>query len=309
VVAFREFHIATVQNLAEALQARGLSPSAASQGRIFVDGQRITNTTIVLQPGVCIRVGEADSAQSYDGLDLVLHESKEVLVANKPAGLSTIPDTRGTEASLLGLLERRHGKLHASSRLDREVSGVIVFARTEAAAFALTQARETSRYQRLYLALAQGMAAQESYVWDAEIGRAKNKNLRVINGKEKVSALSHARTLARIALPDPVAAFALEPQTGRTHQLRLHASHAGLPLLGDTAYGGPKQLTLARGKVVPIPRIMLHAFRVSTPFGVFESPVPTDFRGLWDLLAASSPEVQAVLWENPWNASTVLKVR
>jgi 23S rRNA-/tRNA-specific pseudouridylate synthase len=314
LVAFREFHITRVQNLAEALHAHGLSLSAVAQGRIFVDGVRTSLASTVLQPGACVRVGEVVQGHDYQGIDLMLHESVDVLVANKPAGLSSIPDTRGTEASLLGLLERTHGKLHASSRLDREVSGVLVFARTEAAALALTQARETSQYRRLYLALAHGNAVQDSFVWDADIGRAKNKNLRAINGHEKAQALSYARTLARIALPYPVAALtalALEPQTGRTHQLRLHASHAGLPLLGDTAYGGPKQLTLARGKVVPISRIMLHAFRVTTPFGVFESPVPTDFRDLWSMLGASAttPEAQAVLWENPWNASILPKFR
>ena len=74
-----------------------------------------------------------------------------------------------------------------------------------------------------------------------------------------------ARTGASsLALPD-YALLAVEPQTGRTHQIRVHASHAGAPLLGDRDYGGAARVTLAGGRTVALARIALHAARVSVP--------------------------------------------
>ena len=86
---------------------------------------------------------------------------------------------------------------------------------------------------------------------------------------------------AVVALAPPYALLALSPVTGRTHQIRVHASHAGAPLLGDRAYGGPARATLPSGRVLAFDRIALHAARVTLDGTVIESPVPEKLRALW----------------------------
>jgi 23S rRNA-/tRNA-specific pseudouridylate synthase len=88
---------------------------------------------------------------------------------------------------------------------------------------------------------------------------------------------------------DGAAVLALAPVTGRTHQIRVHASNAGVPLVGDVAYGGAARLTLASGRVIAPGRVALHAARVVVPDErgepmVFAAPVPTELVELWSSL-------------------------
>jgi 23S rRNA-/tRNA-specific pseudouridylate synthase len=81
--------------------------------------------------------------------------------------------------------------------------------------------------------------------------------------------------------------LALEPVTGRTHQLRVHAAHANLPLLGDRSYGGPMRETMSDGRVLRFDRIALHAARVALRGDeslILSAPVPVRLRAWWDAL-------------------------
>ncbi|HEX4447825.1 MAG TPA: RluA family pseudouridine synthase, partial [Polyangiaceae bacterium] len=85
--------------------------------------------------------------------------------------------------------------------------------------------------------------------------------------------------------------------TGRTHQIRVHASHAGSPLMGDRDYGGPARVTLATGRVLELRRVALHAARVVVPGEdgaplVARSPVPAELQALWSALGGD-----AAAWE------------
>jgi 23S rRNA pseudouridine1911/1915/1917 synthase len=91
-----------------------------------------------------------------------------------------------------------------------------------------------------------------------------------------------------IARQQRAALVAVEPRTGRTHQIRVHAAHAGAPLWGDATYGGPVRFTSARGVVQVIARIALHALWVEVPYDgtVFRvsAPVPDELVALWGAL-------------------------
>jgi 23S rRNA-/tRNA-specific pseudouridylate synthase len=285
VPAFRELTATHRASLASLLTARFKDASALADGRVFVDGKRV-HADIMLAPGQCVRVGGKVAAAETP---IVLFENAELVVIDKASGLSTIPDTRGETASALGALEARYGKLHATSRLDREVSGVVIFARTEQSATRLREARDQGAYKRQYVALSHpatsatlanaSLGAQ--HVWNAPIGRAANPHLRQIQGKDAVPAETHAFAIAQTSA---AMLWRMHPETGRTHQLRLHASHAGCPLLGDAAYGGKRSIAGGDGRVLSISRIMLHAARVTIPHGTYEAPVPEAMRRLWSEL-------------------------
>lgn len=225
----------------------------------------------------------------------VIHRDEDLLVLYKPPGIATTSeDGRNCLTEIAHSLDPRAPRLHPSSRLDKEVSGLVTFARTTEAIQALLYARKRHQYERTYIALAQGVPADASGSWDASIGiDPKDKRKRVAHDSgsaAKSVGLREAHTdyAVRCTLPEPnVTLLELHPRTGRTHQLRVHASHARLPLLGDVHYGGPKRLTLADGRVVSCHRVMLHCLRVSFPAMrskekfVFSTKVPSDMAGVF----------------------------
>ncbi|MBV9946785.1 MAG: hypothetical protein JOZ69_08060 [Myxococcales bacterium] len=98
---------------------------------------------------------------------------------------------------------------------------------------------------------------------------------------------------ARVA--SGAALLGVAPVTGRTHQIRVHASHAGAPLFGDRAYGGPTRATLPNGRTLELGRVALHAARVSVPGAspdrpLFEAcaPIPRELADLWSALGGDS---------------------
>ncbi len=222
----------------------------------------------------------------------ILLDEGGLVAADKPAEMVTIPDHAGASSSLLAAVARALGAtpetLHPTSRLDRGVSGVVVFARTPEAAARLSAARERGAYSRRYVAIAASAPASTAEPWNAPIGRARDPRHRMAFGRDPAEALTRYAVAARAPSCD-WALLALEPVTGRTHQLRVHASHAGAPLLGDRTYGGPTRVTSPSGRVMALDRIALHAARVRIP-GVpghadieIAAPVPASLVDLWTL--------------------------
>ncbi len=117
--------------------------------------------------------------------------------------------------------------------------------------------------------------------WTATIGRAKSPLLRAVDGPEAKEATTHWRAVGEAS---GTRMLSVEPITGRTHQIRVHASDAGAPLLGDRDYGGQTRLTLANGRTVAPARIALHAARVEVDGLVAIAPIPPELAALWSAL-------------------------
>jgi 23S rRNA-/tRNA-specific pseudouridylate synthase len=155
----------------------------------------------------------------------------------------------------------------------------------------LKRAREEGTYARRYVAIASRAPIPDRGAWDAPIGRAKNPRHRAVGGRDA----TNAQTLfATIATTKAGALLAVSPITGRTHQIRVHVSHAGAPLLGDRAYEGPARVTLPNGRVLEVRRIALHAARVAVPNAsgegllTVEAPVPPELCDLWTALGGDT---------------------
>jgi 23S rRNA pseudouridine1911/1915/1917 synthase len=260
---------------------------AVAAGRVFVDGRRANDAGAALQPGALVELyarreaaGEVEILATHGGLVFV----------SKPAGVATEPDHAGIDDSLVARSERllgaQRGELHALSRLDVGVSGVVTLARDAAARALVEELRVRGRFERRYLALAGATPAPEAGTWSAAIAKQRDGRRSAAGAGGKAAATRY-RTIAH-ASPGGVpraTLLALSPVTGRTHQLRVHAAAAGAALLGDRSYGGPSRARLAGGKVVPIARPALHALWVELGLAGgslrVEAPVPEDFAELW----------------------------
>jgi len=270
----------------EILQRAGAPEGAIGRGAVFVGRRRVADGAEPVTVGDEVIFSDgAGTGAGGEAVRVLAHEDGMVVV-DKPAGIPTIADQSGAAHSLHDRLARTLGvppaRLHPTSRLDRDVSGVVIFTESKEAADRLVRAREEGAYARRYVALS-SPPPDPFGTWDAPIGRAKDPKKRSAFGAEAVTARSR---FAVVATSGAVALLVLEPETGRTHQLRVHASHAGAPLLGDVAYGGGRRLTLGSGRVVALGRIALHAARVAVPgangsLRVYASAIPAELASLW----------------------------
>ncbi|MBL8765466.1 MAG: insulinase family protein, partial [Phycisphaerae bacterium] len=153
-----------------------------------------------------------------------------------------------------------------------------------AAATALRLAREQGAYQRLYVALGVGALAVEHARWEWSLAPDRAPRVHKAVPKGQKSALPAASRVAVAATHGAYLALALAPETGRTHQLRVHAAAAGVPLVGDRIYGGPGRITTSTGAVRVPGRIALHCARVDIglPGGHVSasSPIPPELAEL-----------------------------
>ncbi len=239
----------------------------------------------------------------------VLSRDEHLLVVDKPPGLATTsPDGGDCLAARVRALDPHAEKCHPSSRLDAEVSGVVVFARTSRAIQGLLAAREQGRYARRYVALAPtpapastlASADDATWSWSIALDPRDPRKRRALDagaaGERAQEAQTHAHVLAR---SDAGLSLRLEPVTGRTHQLRVHAARAGIPLLGDVSYGGARRLVTRDGSVIACPRVALHCLVVVLPgpdgeLVAFRSELPPDLASMLESLGLPDIDTAAI---------------
>jgi 23S rRNA-/tRNA-specific pseudouridylate synthase len=217
----------------------------------------------------------------------IVHRDAHLLVLSKPPFLSTTsPDGGDCLVARAEALDPDAPRLHPTSRLDREVTGLVTFARTKRAIDALLEARRRGAYRRLYVALAAATPEPREGLWSWPIARhPRDKRLRAAGPGRDAQA---AETAYRVAGESAASVLLhLYPHTGRTHQLRVHAAAAGAPLLGDTDYGGARRLVLDDGRVRTAERVMLHCACLELPHPAtgaplrLEAPVPDELARLF----------------------------
>jgi 23S rRNA pseudouridine1911/1915/1917 synthase len=271
----------------------GADARAVAEGRVFLGRRRVRRDTEPVRPGDVVEVAPPLSRAGTPPL-LILQQTEDLVAVEKPAGIPTIADHGGSAHALASLLAGTLGvdpaSLHATSRLDREVSGVVVFALTRQARARLADARTRGAYERRYVAIATRAPQPPAGVWSEPIGRAADARHRMVGGRDPAPARTYYATCGSV--PEGQALLAVAPATGRTHQIRVHAAHAAAALLGDRVYGGPARMVLGNGQVVEPRRIALHAYRVAVPSRegtlVAVSPVPKDLEDLWSALGGDA---------------------
>ncbi len=199
----------------------------------------------------------------------VLYEDDNVLAVDKPEGLAAIPE-RFEPRCVLSLLEGERGaRLFVVHRLDKAVSGVLLFAKNETAHRDLNKQFEQRTIDKRYAAIVHGIPPPEGEI-DAPIRMFGSGRMGVdARGKPSLTRYVIRRSGDRYAL------LAVSPHTGRRHQIRVHLYHIGHPIVGDTVYGD-------RTIQQTYPRLMLHAVSITYLDGKGEhraivSPVPSSF--------------------------------
>ncbi len=235
-----------------------------------------------------------------DPRDWVLHCDELLLAVNKPAGLPTLPDGyRGDAPSLIALLQQVFGRLWVVHRLDKETSGVLLFARTAEAHRTLNAQFAAHQTAKIYHALVVGRPTWDEHTIDLPLRPDGDRRHRtVVDVARGKPSVTRCRVLMRFAAYSLVEA---RPLTGRPHQIRAHLAAEGLPIVGDLLYAGQGgRLQGEAGAVLrrlltddaPLARLGLHARALtivhpasSAPL-TLEAPCPADFNVALARLAA-----------------------
>ena len=272
--------------------SRRAARDAVRAGRVDVDGAAVDEPGRELTADARVELHPNRPLQRRVRTRLsVLYEDKDVIVVDKPAGLLTVP-TEDREkdtlwARVLHYLQHRYGGRPYAGivhRLDKDTSGALVFARHRDALHALQDRFRTHAIDREYVALVAG-APKDTGTFDADLVREPGLRRSVAGrGETGRRAVTRYRTLERF----PGAALvAIRPETGRTHQIRVHFSAGGHPVLGDRVYG------TEGGAAAQAPRQMLHARALGFPHPrtgepvSAASPLPDDFERVLAALRAA----------------------
>ncbi len=265
---------------------RGLARRLIDIGGVHLAGRRVRRCSSAVAAG--------DSVEVFvDNLPLepivleparILYRDQDLIVLDKPPGMATQPTPARYQGTLYAELQTllsgsgRKGQrpsIGMVQRLDRDTSGVMVFSIHQRAHKKMTDAFRDHDIDKIYWALVAGRPQADAGIFRSQLARRRSTNLMVSverGGKPAETRYRLLQAMAQVSLVE------IQLITGRSHQIRVHFSEAGLPLLGDGAYGGAR---IVDG--VEVPRQMLHARKLSFSHPVtgkkmtFTAPLPKDF--------------------------------
>ena len=211
--------------------------------------------------------------------ELIIFENDDFIALNKPSGLLSIPDREGKEISLKNMLQEKYERIMTVHRLDKDTSGLIVFAKNEATHRHLSIQFEERKTKKIYVGLVLGSPAEKT--GSINLPLAENmvqRGVMIVNRRGKES-LTDYEVLDDFGI---YSWMQFEIHTGRTHQIRVHMKEIGHPIVCDALYGDgkpvllsslkKKKFKLAKDVLEERPlmaRLALHAFQLSfvTPTG------------------------------------------
>ncbi len=261
------------------------------EGRVMVDGQVVTKTGFALEGQGTVTVDVPpvrETALQPEAIPLdVVFENDDLLVVNKPAGMVVHPAAGHERGTLVHAVlahapdmagvggEKRPGVVH---RLDKDTSGLILFAKNDRAHQFLQAQFKDRRVEKVYLALVDGAPPTPTGRIEAPIGRdtTHRQRMRVVTMGKGREAVTVYHTLERFPAHT---LLEVHPLTGRTHQIRVHLAFLGCPVAGDRVYG-------RRKPTLPLARHFLHAARLTITLPgeraprTFHAPLPPELEAV-----------------------------
>lgn len=231
--------------------------------------------------------------------EFIVFENEDFIALNKPSGLLSIPDRKGTDISLKVLLKENYGEIFTVHRLDKETSGLIIFAKNEATHKHLSGQFESRQTKKIYRGLVIGSLLEKKGSINFPIAEHPALNGTMIVHRKGKESLTDYEVLEDFGI---YSWLQFQIHTGRTHQIRVHMKESGHPIVCDTLYGDGKPVLVSSLKTKfklskdaeeekPIlNRLALHAFQLSFKdtggdMIELEAPLPKDIRATLQQLA------------------------
>ncbi|MBR2676946.1 MAG: RluA family pseudouridine synthase [Solobacterium sp.] len=256
-------------------------------GEILLNGERTrVNDRMRVGDTLTLRFPEAETGRIpiLEAEPEILYENEDMVIVNKPAGIPCHPvhnhinDSMGT---ILASYYRKQGYdfvIRPVGRLDKDVSGAIIYAKNRLAASRLSKDREDGKLRKYYTAFVMGVLEAKRGIIDIPIAKVEGQRRRVSGEEDGKPASTYYQVTHEFHVgEESISVLAVEIETGRTHQIRFHLASIGHPLLGDELYGGDMKL---------MKRPALHCAKVLflTPFERTEleadAPLPADLKQL-----------------------------
>lgn len=237
---------------------------------------------------------EADVPTNYR----IVHEDDSLIAVDKPSGLPTMPAGGFLNHTLLALIRKRYPEASPLHRLGRHTSGLVLFARTRAAASELARAWREQAVKKTYRALALGETRTEMYVINVPIGPVPHPLLGTVHAASEGGKPSHSVAVVLEGSRDRTL-FSVDINTGRPHQIRIHLAYAGHPLIGDPLYeagGGLKRhpgLPGDGGYLLHAERLQFEHPETGTPMSLY-APAPPALQTVAEQQQESSTDRQPV---------------
>jgi len=264
-------------------KSRNKVKSYLTHRKVSVDGIIITQFDYALKPGQQVQIskGTVHGVVQYHGLKIV-HEDKYLIVIDKQAGLLSIATEREKDKTAYSILSRHvkienpNNKIFVVHRLDRETSGIMMFARNQETQELLQKGWQNIISERNYVAVVEGPVEKKEGTIESWLKESKTMTMFSENEPEEgIRAVTHYKVLKQ---NDDYSLLEVRLDTGRKNQIRVHMKENGHSIIGDKKYGGTKS---------PIKRLGLHAQKLTFKHPVYKtdlsfvSPIPKSFLSLF----------------------------
>lgn len=228
-------------------------------------------------------------------------ENDRMVIIDKPAGLLSIPDRFNKDIpNLYSILSSDYEAIYTVHRLDKQTSGLIIFAKDEECHALLSSAFENKKIEKNYLAIVDGMLSDESGTIDLPIAESNTKRGTYLTAKKGKPSITHYKTIEKYGI---ASLLDIRLETGRTHQIRVHLKAIGHPLVVDKIYGKRAELYLSevlkkkykrksnQEERPLLQRQPLHAYSITIPAEIMgeeisvDIPLPKDMKAVVNQLS------------------------
>jgi len=271
--------------------SRSHAQKLINDGNVTVNGkQEKVSYKVMIGDSIDVTIPEAkavDIVAEDIPLD-ILYEDNDVIVVNKPKGMVVHPAAGNYTGTLVNAImahsgdnlsgingEIRPGIVH---RIDKDTSGILVIAKNDIAHVGLAKQLKDHTMKRVYVAIVKGNIKNDEGTIDAPIGRHRIHRKKMAVVKDGRHAVTHYKVIKRV---DNLTVIEARLETGRTHQIRVHMSHIGHPLLGDDVYGDGKNKYHFDGQALHA-KILGFIHPITNEYMEFESELPEEFKKIID---------------------------
>lgn len=261
--------------------------------KVFVNGKK-AKASYKVEIGDKIQVEEIEAKEiSLEAQDIpldIIYEDNDIIVVNKQKGLVVHPANGNPDGTLVNAImnickdslsgiggEIRPGIVH---RLDKDTSGLIIIAKNDKAHIHLSEQIKNHEVKKTYIALVRGIVKENEATINMPIGRSTKDRKKMAVSKNGKNAITHFKVIKRY---ENYTLLEIKIETGRTHQIRVHMSHIGYPVVGDAVYSNGKNPFGVIGQ-------MLHAAKLTFKHPItneelnLEAPLPEYFKEVLDKL-------------------------